>query len=347
MSAVAVATAVRFHVGLHVADLERSVRFYRLLLGVEPVKHLDDLVRFELERPPLVLGLYPGPQVPGGALNHVGLRLPDSASLVEEQRRLEESGIATQRQEGVECCYAKQTKFWVTDPDRTLWEIYTLHEDLDHSGFDDPPMPAEPAAEAVWQHRLTDPVPQRIPHCDHSLDAVLLEGTFNARLEAGAIAALLADAYRALKPGGKVEVHGLVGDRPFPGAPTLPGLASLVRHVPVETEALEHLNQAGFTGLYYEKLGDIHCFQVNGVELREMRLSARKPSMASESCRDVLYKGPFEEVTDEDGTVLKCGQRITVTAEHAERLRHGPAANQFAFLSRGVKPDMMAPCASS
>src|ERR1700722_17668013 len=142
MSATATATPVRFHIGLNVADLGRSVRFYRTLLGVEPAKNLPDYAKFELERPPLVLALYPSPQGAGGSLNHVGLRLPDSMALVEVQRRLEEAGIATQRQEGVECCYARQTKFWVTDPDRTLWEIYTLHEDLDHSGFDDPPAPA-------------------------------------------------------------------------------------------------------------------------------------------------------------------------------------------------------------
>jgi catechol 2,3-dioxygenase-like lactoylglutathione lyase family enzyme len=325
--------AVRFHVGLNVADLARSVRFYRTLLGVEPARQLADYARFELDRPALVLALYPSPQGPGGPLNHVGLRLPDAAALVEVQRRLEEAGIATQRQEGVECCYARQTKFWVSDPDRTLWEIYTLHEDIDHSGFDDPPLPAEPPAEAVWEHRLTDPVPLRIPHCDGALDAVRLEGTFNARLEPAALAALLAEARRALKPGGVVEVHGLVSDRPFPGAPALPGLASMVQRVPVETDPLEALRQAGFAGLYYDRLGDIHCFRVGDVELRELRLSGRKPAAGGAAC-DVLYKGPFEEVADEDGAVFRRGQRVGVTAEQAERLRRGPAAEQFAFLPR-------------
>lgn len=96
------ATATRFHVGLHVSDLARSVRFYRALLGVPPAKHFDDYAKFDLAEPPLVLALYPSPQPPGGALNHVGLRFPDSAALVEVQRRLEEAGVATQRQEGVE-----------------------------------------------------------------------------------------------------------------------------------------------------------------------------------------------------------------------------------------------------
>jgi catechol 2,3-dioxygenase-like lactoylglutathione lyase family enzyme len=334
MTATQTATTVRFHVGLHASDLERSVRFYRTLLGREPAKHLNDYAKFELDEPCLVLALYPSPQAPGGALNHVGLRYPDSAALVDVQRRLEEAGIPTQRQEGVECCYARQTKFWVIDPDRTLWEIYTLEEDIDHSGFDDPP--AEDKAEegdAVWQHRLVDPLPERIPHADESLDQVILEGTFNALVPPDQLTALLVEAKRALKTGGRISVHGLVGDRPFPGAPKLPGLASLVQRVPVKTEALAALAAAGFGALAFEKLGDIHCFHVNGVELREMRLHGRKSAPASGSPTAlVMYKGPFATVVGEDGTTYRRGEAVRVTPGAAENLRRGPAAEQFAFL---------------
>jgi catechol 2,3-dioxygenase-like lactoylglutathione lyase family enzyme len=335
MPATATAAPTRFHVGLHVSDLGRSVQFYRLLLGVGPAKHFDDYAKFELEEPPLVLALYPSPQTPGGALNHVGLRLPDSAALVEVQRRLEEAGVATQRQEGVECCYARQTKFWVADPDRTLWEVYTLDEDIGHSGFDDPPPPPDAPARAVWEHRLTDPVPGRIPHGDGSLDEVRLEGTFNAAVEPACLAALLGEVRRVLRPGGTVAVHGLVGDRAFPGTPALPGLASLVRRVPVETEPLEALQGAGFTGLHFEKLGDVHCFGVRGVELREMRLLGRKPPGGpAVGAARVLYKGPFAEVVDEDGTVFPRGEVVTVSVPRAARLLEGPLAEQFAFLPK-------------
>ena len=321
------ATAVRFHVGLHVADLDRAVRFYRTLLGVEPAKHLDDLAKFETDEPPLVVGLYPSPQVPGGALNHVGLRYPNSAALVEVQRRLEEAGIPTQGQEGVECCYARQTKFWVADPDKTLWEIYTLHEDIDHSGFDDPPVSPDAVADAVWQHRLTDPLPELIPYADRTLDEIMLEGTFNVPQDAGAVRRLLAESLRTLKPGGRIAVHGLVGDAPFPGTPKLPGLASLVRRIPVETEALDLLAASGFGGLRYDKLGDIHCFRVDGVELREMRLIGRKPAEAAGSAL-VMYKGPFAEVVADDGTVLKRGTAVRVARAVADDL----PPDQFAVL---------------
>jgi catechol 2,3-dioxygenase-like lactoylglutathione lyase family enzyme len=335
MSTAVTTLALRFHVGLNVANLANSVRFYRLLLDCEPARDLNDYARFELEQPPLVLALYPSAQAAGGPLNHVGLRFPSSEALVAVQRRLEEAGIATQRQEGVECCYARQTKFWVTDPDRTLWEIYTLHEDIEHSGFDDPPAAAAAAPQAVWAHRLTEPLSARVPHVDGSLDEVRLEGTFNADAPAGALTAFLGDVFRALKPGGRVSVHGLVGDKALPGNPNLPGLASLVQRVPAETEALAALENAGFCSLFYEKLGDIHCFSVDGVELRELLLQGLKPAAAVETWAcPVMYKGPLAQVVDEDGTEFRRGVRVLVKAAQAERLRKGQAADQFAYLPR-------------
>src|SRR5262245_48339350 len=118
----------RFHASLNVSDLARSVGFYRVLFDLEPARQRADYAKFELEHPPLVLSLIPGRPVAGGNLNHVGLRVSSAEQLVRIQHRLEAAGIRTQREEGVECCHSTQTKFWVHDPDHTLWEIYILHE---------------------------------------------------------------------------------------------------------------------------------------------------------------------------------------------------------------------------
>lgn len=101
-----------------------------------------DYAKFELDDPPVVFSLMPGDVPAGGPLNHAGLRLPGSAGLVAVQRRLESAGHPTVRQAGVECCYALQTKFWVSDPDGVRWEVYTVHKDLDHRGENRPPAAA-------------------------------------------------------------------------------------------------------------------------------------------------------------------------------------------------------------
>jgi catechol 2,3-dioxygenase-like lactoylglutathione lyase family enzyme len=276
--------ALRFHLSLNVSDLARSVTFYRNLFGVEPAKLRGDYAKFELDDPPLVLSLEPHARPTGGPLNHLGFRLPDAERLVALQRRLEMAGIRSQREEGVECCYARQTKFWVTDPDQTLWEFYTFDGDLDHRGrgqsLDEMIGDLAAAPAASWEHRLGEPVPDALPFAGGTLDEVRLRGSFNVPLDAATQGRLLAEAARALKPGGRLFVHVLVANRPLPGAPRLPGPASFVRHVPLNDEPLALLEAAGFRRLNRLKFGAKPCFTQDGVEMRELQLEGWKPAPA-------------------------------------------------------------------
>src|SRR5262245_18583511 len=183
------ASLIKFHISLNASDLDRSIAFYRVLFGTEPAKVRKDYAKFELAEPPLVLSLIPGGV--GGNVNHAGLRVRTADELVEIQRRLETAGIVTQREEGVQRCYALQTKFWVADPDRMLWEVYLFHEDLDEHGDAivpvavlSPPITLSSKPHSIWAHRLGNPLPDRIPHDDNSLQEVMLEGSFNAGRDA-------------------------------------------------------------------------------------------------------------------------------------------------------------------
>ncbi len=163
MSSSDIGTSRRaFHVSLNVRDLARAVAFYEALFGIAPAKSRPDYAKFEVEDPPLVLSLEPARKVDGSSLNHLGVRMTAPETLVEVQRRLEEHGYATRRENGVACCYAKQTKFWVRDPDGRRWEVYILEEDLDHR--DERTLAARVAAPArtaagrlafAWRRMLT------------------------------------------------------------------------------------------------------------------------------------------------------------------------------------------------
>jgi catechol 2,3-dioxygenase-like lactoylglutathione lyase family enzyme len=340
--ALTIAPAVRFHLSLNVGDLARSIAFYRVLFGIEPAKCRPDYAKFELDDPPLVMSLEPTPRASGGPLNHVGFRLPDSETLVAMQSRLEQAGIRSQREEGVECCYARQTKFWVTDPDKTLWELYTLDEDIDHRGVGqsieemipdpenrpgrrDASIPAK-----VVEHTLMDPVPDRFPDGDGSADEVRLRGSLNVPLDAESTARLMREAARVLRPGGRLFVHTLVGERPVTD-PGLPGPAALVRFVPQEAAPVRMLEAAGFRGIRLVKFDEKPCFVSGGVPMREQQLEGFTPA-AGPGAVEVVYKGPFRQLIADDGTVFVRGQRVSVDAAQAEQWRGPEWAGHFLVL---------------
>lgn len=332
---------VKFHISLNVADLAKSVAFYRLLFG-EPAKLRPDYAKFECDDPQLVLSLEPGPKTPGGSLNHLGLRLADSAALVDVQRRFELAGIKTNREDGVECCYALQTKFWVLDPDRNLWELYLLHEDLEHRGLgqtldemlpggESPP--EEETTPTIWEHTLGQDIPHPLPHVDASLEEVRLLGTFNAVLVEPVRERLLAEALRVLKPGGNVFLHTLVGDRALDARPSLPGPAAMVEAVPVDWDLLAGVERAGFVYAHWEKYADLPCFSYNGVAMRESKLRGYKPQPTTARDHFVLYKGPLKQVTDDTGNAYPRGQRVAADAGAWSALQASPAADQFVFFA--------------
>jgi catechol 2,3-dioxygenase-like lactoylglutathione lyase family enzyme len=343
---------VRFHLSLNVTNLDPSVRFFRTLFGMEPAKVRADYAKFEPADPPLVLSLEPAGEVnKGGALNHLGFRLPDAKSLVAMQERLERAGLRTRREDGVECCYARQTKFWAHDPDGNLWEVYTFDGDIDHRGAGQAAEAvvslggcAAPVAPSVWEHRMNEPVPPRIPLADGSADEVRLRGTLNLPLSADERRAVVAEAARVLKPGGRVFVHVLAGEEAIEN-PELPGPAGSVRSVPFEADPVALLEDAGLVGVRMLKFDAKPCFVRGGVGMRELQLEGFAPATTNGAEVEVMYKGPFRELTDDEGRVYARGRRVTVPAAVADRLRGGEMSGQFTvFEAQFRRPQTVTAC---
>ena len=329
---------LRFHLSLNVSNLPKAVAFLEGVLGLPAAKQRDDYAKFELDSPPLVLSLEPRSPITYGSLNHLGFRFSDAASLVEAQGRLEQAGITTQREEGVECCYAKQTKFWVHDLDQRLWEFYTLDEDLDHRGAGQPleQMIGEEAAAAlvqlhqpmVWEHRMYD----AFTPPDHECDEVRLRGTFNIPVSNEEMRAQLTQAFDRLRPGGQIMVHVLTSEEPVAGELRLPGPAAYVKHTPIRTELLAALEAAGFVDLQLSTFRAGACFEHEGIPLRETQILARRPESASSEVCTVVFKGPFLTVTDDEGTEWRRGEQVTTSRSRWEALQRTAAADLFVML---------------
>jgi catechol 2,3-dioxygenase-like lactoylglutathione lyase family enzyme len=145
------ATVSRLQLALNVDDLKKSVAFYSALFGTEPAKTRKGYANFAVADPPLKLVLIENPGH-GGSLNHLGVEVPDTATVDAEQSRLATAGLASIDERDTTCCYAQQDKFWVEGtPNGEAWEIYTVLADslIPGGTMANPLTDASPAQEAA------------------------------------------------------------------------------------------------------------------------------------------------------------------------------------------------------
>ncbi len=120
----------RVQLALNVTDLDAAVDFYTRLFGEKPAKLKSDYANFAIAEPPLKLVLIAG-DGEGGTLNHLGVEVETSDAVAKANQRLETENLETALEENTACCYARQDKIWVNDPDQAQWEIYTVLGDVE------------------------------------------------------------------------------------------------------------------------------------------------------------------------------------------------------------------------
>ena len=124
---------MRPHISLDVQDVGASVRFYQKMFGIEPQKQTAGYAKFDLLTPPLNLSLVAATgQV--STVNHFGIEVESVEEIASWKERLQQKGIIQRVDENISCCYARQDKLWVSDPDGNAWEIFTVHEQLEVTG---------------------------------------------------------------------------------------------------------------------------------------------------------------------------------------------------------------------
>ncbi len=121
---------LKAHVSINVRNVDKSVDFYRRMLGVEPSKVRIGYAKFDVKNPPLNLALNEVPSLPGpGALSHLGLQVASTDDVMATRLRWAAEGLVGRDEMQTECCYAKQDKSWVHDPDGNEWEVFVVLED--------------------------------------------------------------------------------------------------------------------------------------------------------------------------------------------------------------------------
>ncbi|HEX3069736.1 MAG TPA: ArsI/CadI family heavy metal resistance metalloenzyme [Thermoanaerobaculia bacterium] len=122
--------ALKVHVSINVRNVEASIDFYRRMLGIEPSKVRTGYAKFDVQNPPVNLALNEVPDLAeNGALSHLGIQVGSTDDVLATRLRWERVGLVTRDEMQTSCCYAKQDKTWVRDPDGNEWEVFVVLED--------------------------------------------------------------------------------------------------------------------------------------------------------------------------------------------------------------------------
>lgn len=122
-------TALKAHLALNVRNVVRSTEFYNKMLGIEPSKVRTGYAKFDMQNPPLNLTLNEGAFTERGALSHMGIQVGSTEDVLAMREKWAEAGLVTRDEMQTNCCYAKQDKTWVRDPDGNEWEVFVVLQD--------------------------------------------------------------------------------------------------------------------------------------------------------------------------------------------------------------------------
>ena len=112
----------RFHVHLHVDNLDQSIAFYSRLFAAEPTRVEADYAKWMLGDPRVNFAISTRGAQAG--IDHLGFQVDDADELADLKARATSADMALLDEGETTCCYARSEKHWVTDPQGIAWEHF-------------------------------------------------------------------------------------------------------------------------------------------------------------------------------------------------------------------------------
>ena len=106
-----------------------------MFFGQEPAKVKPNYAKYVLESPSLIISFVENKERVQSNFGHLGFQVETLEDLNIKLWEARKKNIVSKEEVGTNCCYAKQDKFWINDPDGVQWEVYYFHEDAE---FNDP-----------------------------------------------------------------------------------------------------------------------------------------------------------------------------------------------------------------
>lgn len=144
---------------------------------------------------------------------------------------------------------------------------------------------------------------------------------------------LFREIYRVLRRGGRAVISDIVSDEDVPlHLQQNPNLWSgCISGALREDRFLNAFEAAGFYGISILERQEAPWRTVEGIEFRSVTVAAYKGKEGE--CWDhkqaVIYKGPFKQVLDDDGHVLRRGARVAVCEKTFSLYSREPYASHF------------------
>ena len=170
---------------------------------------------------------------------------------------------------------------------------------------------------------------------DDTIDVVISNCVLNL-VETSDRQQMFAEIFRVLKRGGRAVISDIVCDEPVPDH--LQANAELwsgcISGAFVEDEFLQAFAAAGFYGMEIVARQSEPWAVVEGIEFRSLTVRAYKGKEGP--CLDhhqaVIYQGPWKTVEDDDGHVLRRGERMAVCKKNFQIYTRPPYQNQIAAI---------------
>ena len=112
----------RFHVHLHVQDLQASIDFYSRLFSAPPTRAERDYAKWMLDDPRVNFAISTRGAKPG--LDHLGFQVDSAEELDALKAAAQRADMAMLDEGQTTCCYARSEKHWITDPQGIAWEQF-------------------------------------------------------------------------------------------------------------------------------------------------------------------------------------------------------------------------------
>lgn len=118
----------RFHVHLHVQDLQARIAFYSRVFSAQPARIEMDYAKRMLEDPRVNFAISTRGSKPG--LDHLGFQVDSAEELIEMKAAAERADMAMLDEGETICCHVRSDKHWITDPQGLAWEQFHTIGDI-------------------------------------------------------------------------------------------------------------------------------------------------------------------------------------------------------------------------